>query len=47
MEQPASSSTTPGITDVFSFPLSVKHDWLEVPMLRLVIEIIDLLQDVL
>jgi hypothetical protein len=46
MEQPASSSTTPG-NDVFSFPLSVKHDWLEVPMLRLVIEIIYLLQDVL
>jgi hypothetical protein len=46
MEQPASSSTTPGI-DVLSFPLSVKHDWLEIPMLRLVIEFIDFLQDVL
>jgi hypothetical protein len=46
MEQPASSATTPGI-DVLSFPLSVELDWLEVPMLRLVIEIINLLQDVL
>ena len=46
MEQPASSATTPGI-GVLSFPLSVKHDRLEIPMLRLVIDIIDLLQDVL
>jgi hypothetical protein len=42
LEQPASSATTPGI-DILSFPLSVELDWLEVPMLKLVIEIIDLL----
>ena len=46
MEQSASSATTPGI-DVRSLPLSVEPDWLEVPMLRSVIEIVDLLQDVL
>ena len=42
-----SSTTTPGI-DVISFPhLAIEPDWLDVPMLRLVIEIIYLLQDVL
>jgi hypothetical protein len=46
LEQPVSSATTPGI-DVLSFPPSVELNWLEVPMLRLVIEIVDLLQDVL
>ena len=46
LEQPACSATTPGV-DVLSFPLSEELNRLELPMLRLVIEIIDFLQNLL